>query len=202
MITTPELQFTEASCTVNGCPRPNDITADTQNLTSTEHPSVDATDPRLDLLFDCSVVILSVEYTLGAIMNGLVLIAIVRSRRLLKIPFYVLVTGLCCSECLGGLATPLRLVTNFAEDVPFELLCTIYESLFLLLVLLNNFSLLTISSERICALKLPMFCKRITVGHVVGFQVASWLLCVAAVVFIMMLGEAFLTLTFQAIFQP
>ncbi len=89
------------------------ITEGTHGLSSTIF-DVTLTTAESDLdrlisdLFDGYVVILGVEYMLGTIMNGIILISLLKSPKLLKTPFYVIVAGLCASECLGGVATPLR----------------------------------------------------------------------------------------------
>ena len=140
-------------------------------------------------IFDWFVIILSIEHTLGMIMNGIILSSILRTTKLRNKPFYVIVAGLCLSETFGGIATPLRLVTNFANDIPYRKFCIIYESVFLLVVLLNNYNLLVISCERICALSFPIFYKtHITVRKVVCFVAVSWLLFCGVIAGIMIFG--------------
>ena len=45
---------------------------------------------------------------------------------------------------------PLWLVTNVVQDIPFRLFCIIYESVFILVVFLNNYNMMVIACERIC----------------------------------------------------
>ena len=150
-----------------------------------------ASDHVIDQIFDSFVIIISMEYILGLIMNSIILIGILKTRKLLAVPFYVLITGSCISESLGGLATPLRLVTNFVENTPYKLLCIIYEGVFLLVVSLNSYNLLVISCERICALRFPMFDReKVTVRAVVSFLAASWFIFCSVISVLMIFGRS------------
>ena len=156
-----------------------------------------ASDHVIDQIFDSFVIIISMEYILGLIMNSIILIGILKTRKLLAVPFYVIITGSCISESLGGLATPLRLVTNFVENTPYKLLCIIYEGVFLLVVFLNSYNLLVISCERICALRFPMFYReKVTVRAVVSFLAVSWFIFCLVISILMIFGR-YRVLVFQ-----
>ena len=149
-------------------------------------------------LFDYFVVLLSLEYIFGTVMNAMILIAILKTPKLLTTPFYVIIAGLCMSECLGGLGTPLRLITNFANSVPFKLCCIIYEAIFMMVVFLNNYNLLIISCERICAVRFPVFYKnKVTVRKVVAFMAASWVFYSIVIVVAMTFGEYISSVSFD-----
>ena len=161
----------------------------TSELQTTPEPETDMK-KLIRKLFDYFVVLLSIEYIFGTIMNGIVLIAISRTPKLLTTPFYVIIAGLCVSECLGGLGTPLRLITNFAHNIPFKLCCIIYEAIFMMVVFLNNYNLLIISCERICAVRFPVFYKnKVTVRKVVVFMAGSWFFYSIVIIVAMTLGK-------------
>ncbi len=163
---------------------PNNTTAEA--LTE----AITITPRRVRVLFDYFVVLLSFEYILGTIMNGLVLAALLKSRKLMRAPFYIIIAGLCLSECLGGIATPLRLITNFADNIPFKLFCIIYEAVFMMVVYLNNYNLLVISVERICAVRFPVFYKnRVTPRKVIVFLALSWGFYSVVIALVMTSGE-------------
>ena len=148
-------------------------------------------DHLIDQIFDGFVIIISIEYILGLIMNSIILICILKTRKLIAVPFYVIIAGQCVSESLGGLATPLRLITNFAENTPDRLLCIIYEGVFLLVVFLNSYNLLVISCERICALRFPMFYReKVTVRVVVSIIAVSWFIFCSVISTFMIFGRS------------
>ena len=147
-------------------------------------------DQLIRKLFDYFIVLLSLEYIFGTIMNAIILVSILKTPKLLSTPFYVIIAGLCMSECLGGLGTPLRLITNFAKDIPFKIFCIIYEAIFMMIVFLNNYNLLIISCERICSVRFPVFYKnQVTVRKVVFFMAASWVFFIIVITVSMTLGN-------------
>ena len=166
------------------------FTVSMESTTETETETETDMDRLIRKLFDYFVVLLSLEYIFGTIMNAIILVSILRTPKLLNTPFYAIIAGLCMSECLGGLGTPLRLITNFAKDIPFKMFCIIYEAIFMMVVFLNNYNLLIISCERICAVRFPVFYKnQVTVKKVVFFMAASWAFFIIVITVSMTLGN-------------
>ena len=175
---------------------PANITFVEISFTVSFEPTTTQTETETDMkrligkLFDYFVVFLSLEYIFGTIMNAIILVSILRTPKLLNTPFYVIIAGLCMSECLAGLGTPLRLITNFAKDIPFKMFCIIYEAIFMMVVFLNNYNLLIISCERICAVRFPVFYKnKVTVRKVVFFMAGSWIFFIVVITVSMTLGK-------------
>ena len=82
------------------------------------------------------------------------------------------------------------MITNFVPNIPFKTCCIIYEAVFMMVVFLNNFNLLIISCERICAVRFPLFYKNhVKVRMVVWFLAGCWGFYTVVIAVAMTLGK-------------